>query len=158
MTNHHRGWPSIVAILMLAACSPEPPESEVALDCETFDAAAQIEGIRPWPEDRPGPADLEGSRDALDEWLTEPQRKYFACTDRDVLLANIHFGLAWWIRDNWRFDSTTPLGRYMQALGLQHPDDISNLIAVYYVYAVRDEDFDIDAEVQRYVDYWNVDE
>jgi len=153
--NHHRGWPLIVAILTLAACNPAPPEPEVTFDCETFDAAAQIEGIRPWPEDRPGPEDLADSRVALDDWLTPEQRQHFRCSDRDVLLANIHFGLAWWLRDNWRFDPETPLGRNMKALGLRHPDDISNLIATHYVYASRGEAFEVDAEVQRYVDYWN---
>lgn len=144
----------VIMMCVLAACNPAPPVPEVALDCETFDAAAQIEGIRPWPEDRPGPEDLADSRVTLDDWLTPEQRQHFRCSDRDVLLANIHFGLAWWIRDNWRFDPTTPLGRNMKVLGLQHPDDISNLIATHYVYAVRGQDFDIDAEVQRYVDYW----
>jgi len=83
------------------------------------------------------PQDLDESLAALNEWLTEPQKQYFRCEDRETLLANVHFGLALLIRNSWDFNPTSSLGANLESKGLRHPDDMSNFIALEFIGELR---------------------
>lgn len=73
--------------------------------------------------------------------------------ERVVSLA--HHGIGRWIRNNWGLWSQRgPLYEYFVSLGLWHADDMSGIILKGFVSYLQKVEFDIDKEVQHYLEYW----
>lgn len=136
-----------LSIAALVACSPDTESTQEQAACT--DAAMQ-----PWPPDLATPQTVDDSLAALDAWLTQPQKQYFRCENREHLLVDVHFGLALQLRNHWNLGPAGPLGAELAALGLQHVDDMSNFIALKYIHSLRDEPFDEELFLQNAREHW----
>ena len=59
------------------------------------------------------------------------------------------------IRNNWGFwTGEGELFHYMKALGFTHPDDMSSAIIDAVICKAQGKEFNLDAEIQRYKEYW----
>lgn len=143
-----------LATLSLSTCDPGRESAAQENGCSGYTLADKEAIVPPWPAKRPAPRNLDESLGALDEWLTEPQKQYYRCTDFSVVLTQVHFGLARWIRDNWNLYSPDPLREYLLSIGLRHQDGMSNLIALQYIYKLRGTAFDSKEFVQQSREYW----
>lgn len=66
-----------------------------------------------------------------------------------------HDSLGRWIRNNWGlWTGKSKLYKYLESLGLYHPDDMSNLIIEMFFAHIRNEPYDIEAYVERCNTYW----
>ncbi|BDI61183.1 DUF6794 domain-containing protein [Qipengyuania nanhaisediminis] len=74
---------------------------------------------------------------------------------REDGLALDHFGLGMWIRNNWGLWADGALGSSMRNQGFLHPDDMSSVILESLVARLRDEEYDLEARVAHYKNYWD---
>ena len=62
---------------------------------------------------------------------------------------NTHFGFGMWMRNNWQLWGGSRLSKYLNDLGLRHPDDMSStILTLYYKYLIEDN-FDINKEIEE---------
>jgi hypothetical protein len=77
------------------------------------------------------PETLEDAFVELDKMLTPEFRTELKLAEKSTL-AEYHFGLGLWMRNQWRLWGGSSLARSLEKLGLHHPDDMSALIIRAY--------------------------
>ncbi|MEO0872720.1 MAG: DUF6794 domain-containing protein [Pseudomonadota bacterium] len=65
-----------------------------------------------------------------------------------------HFGLGMWLRNNWGLWGGSPLQSSLVEQGFVHPDDMSAAILDGLVARLRGEEFDLEAAIEGYAQYW----
>lgn len=100
-----------------------------------------------------GPNNLEECFEALNNLLSFEDQTWFIQTDSPLKL---HHTLGQWIRNNWGlWQEDSPLHQWFKTTyGLWHADDMSGLILESFWHHLRNEPLDIDAQVQKYKEYW----
>lgn len=68
--------------------------------------------------------------------------------------ADFHFGVGTWIRNKWGLWSGSELSRYFNDVGIHHPDDMYAIIMDSYIAKLRNEEYDLEADVSHYQEYW----
>ena len=153
----HRIAAAAVGTFVLGACSPESgpaPELGDVTACADYVPGSATSDPPPWPDSRAAPVDLEQSRAALDDWLTETEKQYYRCENLGSVLADLHLGLAKRLRNDWNLFADSPLRTNLESLGLSHPDDMSSFLARRYVYSLRGMPFDEASYIQQTKAYW----
>jgi len=143
-----------LAAVALGACNPEPESTERIDSCAELTLSSSVPVATPWPPDRAVPKTLEDSLVVLNEWITESEKQHLWCEDFDVVLRNLHFGLALRLRNSWRLNTESPLRTNLESIGLQHADDMSNFIALRFIHELHGKPFDADAYIERARNYW----
>ncbi|MGE0773315.1 MAG: DUF6794 domain-containing protein [Cyclobacteriaceae bacterium] len=69
-------------------------------------------------------------------------------------LAGSHFGLGMWIRNNWGLWRGKELAKYLNSIGLFHPDDMSSVILTCYYRELTGRAWELDEQIKYYRDYW----
>lgn len=128
-----------LATMSLTACDSSRQTAEEKFNCADFVLTNEDAVVSTWSSEWFMPKNLSESLVALDDWLTEPQKRYLQCEDIGILHANIHFGLALLIRNSWDLHMASPLGAALGSIGLHHPDDMSNFIALEFISRLRSE-------------------
>lgn len=90
-------------------------------------------------------------------WLKEnvPEDEQEDIANRDLNAKVGHFGIGRWMRNNWGLWSRdSELYKYFERMGVDHPDDMTGIILDAFQADLRDEKFDLQAEVEEYIRYW----
>jgi hypothetical protein len=69
-------------------------------------------------------------------------------------MADYHFGLGMWIRNNWGLWGGSRLSQYFNRLGIHHPDDMSGIILDSYWRKIHGKPIDLDGQVRCHRDFW----
>lgn len=68
---------------------------------------------------------------------------------------HLHHGLGMWIRNNWGlWTKEGPLYGYLKEIGLNHPDDMSNMILESYFAHLKEEPYNFETYVLKCKQYW----
>jgi len=100
------------------------------------------------------PTSLEECFVALENLLTEEERKEFIETEEDQVTGKYHFSLGIWIRNNWQLWSEGELTKYFHEMDIYHPDDMSSIIMLSFHRKLNDKEIRLDEQVQYYNQYW----
>lgn len=74
--------------------------------------------------------------------------------DESKFLAETHFGLGMWMRNNWRLWRNSKLSRYFNGLGIYHTDDMSSIILQSFYRKLKGDALNLDKQVNYYKEYW----
>lgn len=74
-------------------------------------------------------------------------------TEQD--LAQYHFGLGMWIRNNWGLWKGSRLSDYFARMDIRHPDDMSSIIMTSFHRHLNGTPIKLDEQVGFYQAYWN---
>jgi len=70
-------------------------------------------------------------------------------------LADAHFAVGMWIRNNWvRGERDTPLTNFFHSQGIYHPDDISSIILLSLHRTLNGKEIDLEKQIEGYKAYW----
>jgi hypothetical protein len=99
------------------------------------------------------PSNLEECLEELKKILSFEDQTFLIQTDNPVKL---HHTLGRWIRNNWLlWQEDSSLHQWFKTTyGLFHADDMSGVILESFWHHLRNEPHDIDAQVQKYKEYW----
>ncbi len=81
------------------------------------------------------------------------KQKIIEMSENDFI-ANAHFGLGMWIRNNWGLWKGNELAKYFNSIGIYHPDDMSGIILTSYYRELHGQDWNVDKQVIYYQEYW----
>ncbi|MCE2996842.1 MAG: DUF6794 domain-containing protein [Cyclobacteriaceae bacterium] len=81
------------------------------------------------------------------------KQKILAMTEREFI-ANSHFGLGMWMRNNWGLWKGGVLAKHFNSMGIYHPDDMSGIILTSYYRHLNGHDRELEKQVKYYQDYW----
>ena len=93
------------------------------------------------------PLDLLDAYKYFDENLNKDEIKYIKnCSDDD--LAELHFGLGLWIRNNWIYPSYDKIAKNFTDRGIDSPDNMSGLIIYGYKQYLNGQPCDLEDLLQ----------
>jgi hypothetical protein len=78
------------------------------------------------------PRNLDESFTQLDRLLPDTIKQYLRHPDPCYGLGDFHMGLGLWMRNNWQLWGGSRLQQYLEALGIEHPDNMSGVILATY--------------------------
>ncbi len=101
------------------------------------------------------PVDLEDCHKELDKALSFRVKTQMKLGNVENMVS-YHFGLGAWMRNNWGLwgSGDSHLRGYFHELGIFHPDDMSGIILDSYWHHLNDKEFDLQKEVDFYIQYW----
>lgn len=99
------------------------------------------------------PVDLDDAIKHLNNIIDEDGINYIKNTQSDQTYG--HFGIGRWVRNNWGlWTKDSKLYEWFNNLGLEHPDDMSGIILDAFRAKLKNENFDLEANVKHYIAYW----
>lgn len=81
------------------------------------------------------------------------KQKILVMTEEEFV-AESHFGLGMWIRNNWGLWKGKELAKYFNSIGIFHPDDMSGIILTSYYRDLHGQEWRVEEQVSYYQDYW----
>lgn len=93
----------------------------------------------------------------LDEAISEFDRTVPACAVPKILDAGpdtFHLSLGMWIRNNWGLWHGSRLAQHFNAMGIDHPDDMSGIILTSYWRRLKNRPINLKEQVALYQAYW----
>ena len=69
-------------------------------------------------------------------------------------MSQYHFGLGMWVRNNWGLWGGSRLAKWFNALGIEHPDDMSAIILDSFWRHLNDQPIKMAEQVTYYKQYW----
>jgi hypothetical protein len=103
------------------------------------------------------PIDLNDCFKQLDEFWTDSIKTQLRNMTEDEFTANAHFGIGLWMRNNWGLWGGSRLSKYLNDLGIFHPDDMSDLILTSYHRYLLGQDLKLEEQIEFYKNYWKKD-
>jgi hypothetical protein len=100
------------------------------------------------------PVDLDACFISIKEIMREGDIKRFKEDSEEDAVAKYHFGFGQWMRNNWGLWTGSKLKDWFVAKGIKHADDMSGIILVSFWRHVNDKPIDLEAQIQKYKDYW----
>lgn len=100
------------------------------------------------------PLTLEDAVRHLQKIHSDSLKQRIVSQTEEEFTARAHFGLGMWMRNNWGLWRGGPLAKHFNTLGVYHPDDMSGIILTTYYRSLRQQDWQLDQQVQRYQAYW----
>jgi len=100
------------------------------------------------------PVDLPSCHEKLDKKLCTDLRNKI--TAGAISTGQLHMSVGMYIRNNWGlwYAERTKLKDWFTSIGIHHTDDMSGIILDSYVAYLRDEPYDLMADVKKYKDHW----
>lgn len=94
------------------------------------------------------PKNLEEAVNMIESKMKEEDREFLKTKSPDWF-----HGMN--MRNNWNmWNKDSPLSIYFNSIGIYHPDDMYGTIMKCLKARIRNEPFDLNAQVQFYKDYW----
>lgn len=100
------------------------------------------------------PRDLEACFLEMRQMLTAELVREFQALPEGDAVAHHHFGLGMWMRNRWGLWNDSPLAKYFNALGIEHPDDMSGIILTSFHRQLHGRNIAIDEQVRFCQEYW----
>jgi len=95
------------------------------------------------------PKDIEDCFQQIDSFWSDTVKAEVRAMTSNEFGGNTHFGLGLWMRNNWQLWGGSRLSKYMNDLGINHPDNMSGtILSLYYMYLTEDE-FDLEKEIEK---------
>ena len=101
------------------------------------------------------PATIEEAVLNLTKTLEDSTQQKVLLMTEEEFLANSHFGLGMWIRNNWIYWGNRKLRKYFDSMGIYHADDRSGIILTCYYRQIHNQDWELEKQIKFYQDYWN---
>jgi len=100
------------------------------------------------------PLTLDEAVRHLQKIHSDSLKQHIVSQTEEQFTAHAHLGLGMWMRNYWGLWRGGPLAKHFHTLGVYHPDDMSSIILTSYYRALRQRDWQLDEQVQRYRAYW----
>lgn len=95
------------------------------------------------------PKDLEDCFKQIDSFWNDTVKNEVRTMTSSEFGGNTHFGIGLWMRNNWQLWGGSRLSKYMNDLGIYHPDNMSGtILSLYYKY-LTEEEFDLAKEIEK---------
>lgn len=96
------------------------------------------------------PKDLGDCIAQLDSFWSDSIKNEIKQMSEGYFLANSHFGIGLWIRNNWGlWGKGSRLSAFFHKNGVYHPDDISAMILISYYRYISNKDIDFDGQLEE---------
>jgi hypothetical protein len=95
------------------------------------------------------PTDLNSCFVQLDKLLNDTLKQNIRSKKTEIDLAEYHFGLGLWMRNNWGLWGGSRLQVYFQNKNVKHPDNMSGLILVAYNKYLNGQTIDVDSLIKE---------
>ena len=102
------------------------------------------------------PADLDDCFTQIDGFWNDSTKTEVKSWSEDEFIANTHFGLGMWMRNNWQLWGGSRLSKYFNELGIFHPDDMSSIILTGYHRYLNGEEIKLQQQIDYHKAYWLV--
>lgn len=99
------------------------------------------------------PKNLNEAISQLDKELNDSIKSNIIVLTEGEFVANSHFGLGLWIRNNWGLWKNSRLSRYFKLKGITRPDDMSVIILTSYYRELKGIEIDLREQVKPYKAY-----
>jgi len=92
----------------------------------------------------------------LDNILSNAEdAEWFKKANENEAISQSHYGLGTWIRNNWKLNlKKSNLYKYFNNLGLNHADDISEVILTSYHRHLNKKEMGLDKQIKECVEFW----
>ena len=89
------------------------------------------------------PADLSECFIELNKKISREAKVNFKALDEETAAKKSYFGLGRWIWHNWSFYEGSRLTVYLNKVGVNHPEDMAQLIIITYHRYLNKKDLDV---------------
>jgi len=89
------------------------------------------------------PADLSECFMELNKKISREARANFKALEENTAAKKSYFGLGRWIWHNWSFYEGSRLSVYLNKVGVNHPEDMAQLIIITYHRYLNKKDLDV---------------
>lgn len=100
------------------------------------------------------PANLEDCFDQINSFWNDSAELFISNRTEDKFTAEEHFGLGYWMRNNWELWGESRLSRFFNELEIYHPDDMSGIILTSYHRQSAGKDIELQKQIKKYKMYW----
>ena len=100
------------------------------------------------------PKNLEESINILMSVTSKEIKDWARCLSDQELNVILHHSLGQNIRNRWKLWRKSELSRYMNVLGIYHPDDMSSIILDSFQRRLKGEDIRLEEQIKYYQEFW----
>jgi hypothetical protein len=100
------------------------------------------------------PKDLDDCFSQLNSFWNDSVKLSIKSMKEDEFVAESHFGIGMWMRNNWGLWSSSRLSSYFSDLSVFHPDDMSGIILRSYHRKLNNRDIKLEEQIRLYQEYW----
>lgn len=100
------------------------------------------------------PKDLEDCFSQLNSFWNDSVKLSIKTMKEDEFVAESHFGIGMWMRNNWGLWSSSRLSSYFSDLYVFHPDDMSGIILRSYHRKLNNREIKLEEQIRLYQEYW----
>lgn len=104
------------------------------------------------------PKDLEDCFSQLNSFWNDSVKLSIKTMNEGDFVAESHFGIGMWMRNNWGLWSSSRLSSYFSSLYVFHPDDMSGIILRSYHRKLNNKDLKLEEQIRLYQEYWEKNE
>jgi hypothetical protein len=136
----------LAAVFMVGIMSAFLPVKSISLTGSLATALFQQSDI---------PNNMDEAMIALERVLPNETINEIKNMSEEDFVAQAHFGLGMWIRNNWKlWTGTSPMDWYFYKRGIFHPDDMSGIILTSFHRHLNNKPINIKEQAKFYRDYW----
>jgi len=73
-------------------------------------------------------------------------------------IVEAHHGLGRFLRNEWGLWGGSPIQSWFIERGIHHADDMSSIILTCFHRKLNNKDYDLDKQIQHYINYWKLEE
>lgn len=100
------------------------------------------------------PKDINDAIKQISSFWDDSTQQDIKKMTEDKFLADAHFGIGMWIRNNWGLWGGSKISNYFNKLAVFHPDDMSSIILTSYYRYLCERDVELEEQVSSYKKYW----
>ena len=86
----------------------------------------------------------------LNKKIDAPSKAKFAAASEDEAVSKLFFSLGRWMTHNWSLFEGSRLSKYMQDLGIHHPDDMVRFFIIVYHRSLTKQPLEVKALVAKF--------
>ena len=128
-------------------------QSEV-IDCDRFYRIMVDNSSGEITLPKASPKNLDESLNILNDVTSDALKDWIICLKDGEFGAIVHHNIGQYIRNRWGLWGNSPLSRFMNRLGIHHPDDMSSIILDSFQRRLKKEDIKLKEQVNFYQEYW----
>lgn len=126
----------------------------VEADCDKLLKAATAGPSNEIKLPKKSPSSLSESLEILMAFTTEESRAWIRCLPDGSFSTYVHHSLGRYLRNRWNLWGQSRLAKYMNELGIHHPDDMSSIILDSFQRRLKGQDIDLEGQIRFYQDFW----
>lgn len=108
--------------------------------------------------ENPIPNTLEEALAILEDILPSQYKAFLKRISEDKFCSDMHHTIGRWLRNNWHLWKGGELSKWFNQYGIEHADDMSELIFKMYYRKKLGLPFKFEKAVEKCKDYWRNDE